>query len=251
MDASWAASSCPASPLASTSLAVASGPDILAAYRRPKGVSPAEYSTWRAAIARDWRHLGRAPLPLRSEPRLVLQAVKQDPRAFALASPAARNDPILLREALRVGGGLALNGALDDVRSDRDLVLQAVRSDGRALRGAFLTKHREDREVVSEAVRMHWRALEHAADDLRADREIVLEAVKQNWRALQWVPEELCADREIMAEAVRQDPEALRWAAESLRADPALQQAALAAGRRMVGNPEAPPPRCTCGKHLM
>lgn len=239
--------SSPGTPMAAS----LSGPEKLASYPRSPSVSPEEYMIWRAAVQQDWRHLRRAPRALRQEPRLVLEAVKQDPRAFALATDKARNDPLLAREVLRVGGGLALAGASEAVKLDRNFVMDAVRSDGRALRDAFWTRHTEDRELVLEAVRCDWRALAHASDELKADGAIALEAVRQNWRALEFVPESVCADREIMLEAVRQDPAALRWAADTLREDRGLQRAAREAGWSVLGNHEASTPRCACEHWVM
>lgn len=191
---------------------------------------------------------------MRSDWKLVLNAVGQDFRALALASDHVRNDREFVQEAMRIAGGRVMAGASIALRSDRELLLEAVRIEGRALACAYPWELREDRDLVLEAVRQDWRALAHAAPELQADRGVVFEAVKRNrdgWQALQFAPEKVCADREILFEAVRQDPEALRWAADEIRTDPELQQAALQSGFVFVGGHEAPTPRCSCGKWMV
>merc|ERR1719160_2200952 len=61
---------------------------------------------WREVIDQDpetgWMAFSYAPVELRSDPSLVLEAIQVDPMAFKFASDELRNDPSFVLEAVKV-----------------------------------------------------------------------------------------------------------------------------------------------------
>jgi hypothetical protein len=154
---------------------------------------------------------------LKADRELVLEAVRDNGRAFEFASDTLKADRELVLEAVKNDGG-SLEFASYTLKADREIVLEAVKSYGRALQYASDTL-KNDRELVLAAVKNHGPALQFASDTLKADRELVLEVVKNSGRALQYASDTLKDDRELVLVAVKNHGPALKFASDTLKAD--------------------------------
>mmetsp|Transcript_5963 Transcript_5963/g.10224 ORF Transcript_5963/g.10224 Transcript_5963/m.10224 type:complete len:203 (+) Transcript_5963:1-609(+) len=113
-----------------------------------------------------------------------------------------RSDPEIVLAAMR-HDSMASFVATDSCRSDRDFVLEAVKLDGELL-GLAAEACASDRGIVLEAVKQCWVALCVVPEALTSDREIVGAAVMQDAHALEFAADELLAD-DTFATAAKSD----------------------------------------------
>lgn len=217
-------------------------------------------SSWRAAVAEDWRQLAHAPPQVRGDRGLVLAALAvsygqalrhasaelRADREVALAAAAAggksvreaaaelRGDRDFILEAMRLGDGAALGCASEALRRDASLVLEATEAGcSAALQGATDILRR-DVELVRRCTALDPRALLHAAESLRDDRSFAVDIVSTVPGALQYLPERFRADREVVEAAVARDPDALIAAHAARRREPLGDDAREAANVSLV-----------------
>jgi hypothetical protein len=195
---------------------------------------------WKEVIEQDpetgWMAFSYAPVELRSDPALMMEAIKVDPMAFKFASDELRNDSGFVLEAVKVNW-IALKHASRRVRSDAKVVLEALSQDFEALQYAS-TELLADPTFALEAAGYHGRALAGGgvARALQDDKDWVLKAVRKNPVALVYADDDHREDRNVvnssMAGALGKcsgllwkiDDSSMKWAAGTMRlAEEAIQ----------------------------
>lgn len=211
----------------------------------------AEVEAQLEALGSPLRH---ADVQLRSDRRVVLEAVKQDGSALFFADDALKDERALVQQALR-RSGWALRFASERLKKDRSLVLEAIQSEGVAIRFAA-EELRQNHSFVCEAMSRNGDALRYVDDEFHSDPKVVRSAVRQNGMALrfaatkntpkafafacgplkwdralvlemlqldgsllQHLPQELRCDRDVVTTAVQQHGRAILWASGSLKQD--------------------------------
>lgn len=178
--------------------------------------------------------------------------VQSDPSLLKCAPEYARSDPVVVMEAVKHSGS-TLGYAVPELRGDKELVSMAVSKDGKSLQYAS-AELRDDKEVALKAVLQHGRALEFASERLRGDFEIVhcactnegnsLEFATPEWQRdekmvllavqrlyqqtgdlrksqrnlpIQFAAEELRSNSDFMWQAIQLDPRCINHASENIR----------------------------------
>lgn len=194
---------------------------------------------WHHAVLNDWRELAVAPMRVRQNRELVLQAIRQDYQALQSATRDLRADRHFVLQAVKVQG-LSLQYASELLRQDRTVVEAAINQDRMALRFAS-EDLRADPDLIRQAMSAGetWTRGGHAlhceARVLNTDEASCRKAVDAmdpaKWRVkvgrdhqkLALAPPSIKADRDVVRDAIRNSwGEALQYAAEELRGDKEL-----------------------------
>jgi hypothetical protein len=161
---------------------------------------------WKEVIEQDpetgWMAFSYAPMEIRSDPDLVMDAVKIEPMAFKFASDELRADLQFVLEVVKQNW-VTLAHASKAARSDPEIVLEAVRQDCDALRYAS-DELLVDPDFALEATGYQPRALApgNASLKLQDDRSWVLQAVEANPVALTYIDAKHRTDREVVNKAM-------------------------------------------------
>ena len=219
-----------------------------------------------SAIRKEWLAkatdsivgLADAPKSIKSDPEIVLAAVKEWGWALQYASKSLKSDPKIVLSAVKQDG-MALEYASNSLQSDPKIVLSAVKQDGNALE--FASKSlQSDPKIVLAAVKNGEKALEYASKNLQSepkiasaalrsrtlhmvqcwapdflkadekftsDSKFVLDALKVNASLLEYVGKKFRSDPKFALVAVKQWGSALEYASKELRNDPKIVLAAV------------------------
>ncbi len=174
------------------------------------------------------------PLMLQSDPDIILAAMRHDPRVFKIAPEDQKNDPKLVREAIKIHYD-SFNYASAALKANLELALdfvqQAYQQTGKADVALNAVKHlpsvlenlpeklKSDRTFMLAAIRTNKDALQQASDDLRKDQTFLLDAIQQNSNVLQDLPDDLKKDRNFILKAVEKNGKALQHAPTNLKGD--------------------------------
>jgi len=126
--------------------------------------------------------------------------VRADPDMLLRAPEYARSDPVVIMEAVKLHRGM-LCYAVPELRGDREIVSMAVSTDGGSLRYAS-QELRDDKDVVLNAVLNHPFALQFASERLRGDFELVLCACTNHGNSLEFASPELQQNEKIVLAAI-------------------------------------------------
>jgi len=184
---------------------------------------------WREVIDQDpetgWMAFSYAPVELRNDPALVMEAIKVDPMAFKFASDELRNDPNFVLEAVKVNW-IVLKHASAKVRKNMKVVLEAVSQDFEALQyasGDLL----QDPAFALEAIGHHGRAMAKGGvgRHLQDDKDWVLKVMEKNPEALAYADDDHREDRDVVNQSIagrlgacsgilwKVDEKSIKWAA--------------------------------------
>ena len=184
-----------------------------------KGVGFAEQ------VRKNWRMLQHAPADLRSDRKLVSDAVGQCWEALKFASDSLKSDKELILSAVEQDG-LAVEYASPRMQQDPEIMMAAVQKTWKALRFAQ-PSIADDFSIAVVAVQQNWRSLQHLGAKLRDNKELMEMAVQQSGLALKYASKRLQTDNALVLQAVRQNGAAFEFAATELRADRAFVLAAV------------------------
>eukprot|EP00931_Biecheleriopsis_adriatica_P078255 TRINITY_DN5170_c0_g1_i1.p1 TRINITY_DN5170_c0_g1~~TRINITY_DN5170_c0_g1_i1.p1 ORF type:complete len:617 (-),score=133.98 TRINITY_DN5170_c0_g1_i1:122-1900(-) len=194
--------------------------------------------------AKDMLSLGGLPLVARSDPEIVLAAVRRCGEALCCASKELQADKMIVLEAVKQCGR-ALQYAATSLREDPDVVMVAMSSPNtQGDRLGFASESlRADKAIVMAAVSQRGSSLKHASLPLRADKEVVLAAVghqqlpvfypseSNDCFALDVAHPSLKSDREVVLAAVHCLGESLRFADPKFWEDKEVVLTAIAHAR--------------------
>ena len=172
---------------------------------------------------------------LRSNKKVVLEAVKNNVCALFEASEELQNDYEVFLEALKSDYEYVCE-VTDNLKTEKELVLKALKSDYEPQndKSFFYDLPKEllsDIDFAMDLLKIcpwfgddptSWPTFIYLSDSLQSNKKVVLEAVKNNGYALEFTSEEFRADRQVVLEAVKQAGEALEYASEALQNDPEL-----------------------------
>ncbi|CAE8587620.1 unnamed protein product, partial [Polarella glacialis] len=202
------------------------------------------HAIWRAAVVDDWQLLAGAPAEvkadrqlmlsvlmtsqgaafkyvsseLRSDEKVILEAVKHSAGALAEAAPTLLNDRAFLLKAITANSA-SLGYASEQWRNDKDLLREAARTGkGSALQGASAAL-RSDRDFILELVLEDAEAYKYASEDLRSQQDFALAVAKRNGETLRFMIPKFRADRSIVDAAVARNPQVANYAHSSRRSE--------------------------------
>ena len=204
----------------------------------------------RKLVAHRGECLRLAPDVLKSDRKIVMNAIKDFDYAIVFASEELQNDREFVKQALQARPGV-IQYVKERFKNDRELALIVVRKYGAYIEdlseelqrdpkviNAALGQNmanlrymselvRDNREVVLQAVSQSGHMLEYVSDRLRADKEVVLAAVPSAWNALSFALGGLNKDRDVVLAAVQGSGSALQFASEELKDDREIVLAAV------------------------
>ena len=129
------------------------------------------------ALATNGLELELVPMPLKSDPEVVVVAVKQNGTALKFAPAELQADRGVALQAVSKCG-LALEFCAPALQDEYEIVKTAVHQNPHALRFASPSM-KDNRELVLVAVQRNGFALEHAGPLLQTDNYVVLQSVLQ------------------------------------------------------------------------
>lgn len=126
---------------------------------------PLDFEMARAAVRQDCSALQFCSAVMRDDPDIVKEALKGSGRALQWASMKKRSDKNFCLAAVRNDGD-AYPHVAQHLKNVKDIVLAAVRQDGTVLSLVPSFRLRQDAEIVDAAVRQNGYSLEHASADV-------------------------------------------------------------------------------------
>lgn len=178
----------------------------------------------------------------RSDPDIVLAALKHDPSQIHSAHESLRTDRSFMMKAVHINGH-ALQGASDRIAHDKEVVTAAVKSHYEAFQYASADLRRDEDFVrslcrIKEKIRESaWSITDNpgvfqfADKKLRADRDFVESLIDGGSAIYPWCSPELKNDRDIAARSFAKHGHVLEHAPDSFRRSRELVQMALESSR--------------------
>jgi len=130
----------------------------------------------------------------RTDKKIVLAAIKNNPNAFKHCSEEMKNDKEVVLTAVKKSGALLFD-ASEAMKSDEEVCITAVTQNGMALR--YVSQDlRDTRSVCIAAVKQNALSLCYASENMKDDLDVVRTALEKDIRSLQYASERF---RELQA----------------------------------------------------
>lgn len=136
--------------------------------------------------------------------------------SLAFLSPRDRNDPKIVRDAIKEAP-YAFHDAGDEIRDNKAFVREALQTYHVPF-GSIGPSCRDDEEFVVPELRQNGDSLSLVSNRLKDKKEVVLEAVRNNGMALRDASYRLRRDVDVVFAATRQNREAARFSGFNVKA---------------------------------
>eukprot|EP01080_Neovahlkampfia_damariscottae_P006713 gene6713-10878_t len=148
---------------------------------------------------------------MKSDPEIVLEAVKIDGLSIEFACPEQKKNKEILEAAIKQNPE-SIRWLPIELMLDEEFMIKIISLNGEILKHLD-EKYKKNKTIALSAVKSSENGFEFISNELKMDRDVLLEAIKKSPKILQTgaIPNELRKDKKFVLNILQEKPEYFRY----------------------------------------